>query len=79
MGNWQITAATLRCDTVNDEVTLLVYRDWSVKCTGAAKHTQTGRGNGRRVCQGTNCSLAQAYLKRLRNEEQTGTVAENRT
>ena len=38
MGNWQVTGTTIYCDAVDDEVTLLVYKDWSVKCTGYSKY-----------------------------------------
>ena len=38
MVNWQITATTIYCDAVDDEVTLLVYTDRSVRCTGYKKY-----------------------------------------
>ena len=56
MVNWQVTATTLYCDTVNDEVTILVYKDWSVMCTGYTKYSNTGKKNitsTRRIPQGT--------------------------
>jgi len=37
MVDWQITAATFRCETVNEEITLLVNKDWTVKCTSYMK------------------------------------------
>jgi hypothetical protein len=77
MVNWQITAATLRCDVVDEEVTLLIHKDWSVKCTGYPKHTRAvssaigssnrnRRGDG---CRGPGCPLARDYLKKLQDEE----------
>jgi hypothetical protein len=72
MVDWQITAATFRCATVDDEVTLLVYKDWSIKCTGfmnsgkrkTAKH-------GKTPCMGTECQLAIEYRNKLQAEEAT--------
>ena len=43
MVNWQITATTIYCDAVADEVTLLVYKDGTAKCTGYAKYSEPGR------------------------------------
>ena len=34
MVDWQVTATTIYCDAVDDDVTLLVYKDGSAKCTG---------------------------------------------
>ncbi len=38
--NWQITATTFHCDAVDDEVTVLVHKDWTAKCTGYAKYVE---------------------------------------
>jgi hypothetical protein len=72
MVDWQITAATFRCETVDDEVTLLVYKDWSIKCTGFmnAKKRKTTK-NGKTSCMGTECQLAIEYRKKLQAEEAT--------
>jgi len=40
MVNWQVTATTIYCDAVDDEVTLMVYKDGSTKCTGYEKYHQ---------------------------------------
>jgi len=74
MVNWQVTATTVRCDMVGDEVTLLVYKDWSVKCTGHAKYAtgKTGNKNGHHPrCEGAECRLATEYRKKLQEEEST--------
>jgi hypothetical protein len=31
VGDWQITATTIYCDAVDDDVTIIVYKDWSTK------------------------------------------------
>ena len=73
MVDWQITAATLRCDVVGDEVTLLVHKDWSVKCTGAVRYAPGGNGHKKNtrnpLCEGTDCQLAKDYRKKLQDEE----------
>ena len=38
MVDWQITATTIYCDAVDDEVTLGVYKDRSTKCTSYEKY-----------------------------------------
>ncbi len=39
MIHWQVTAKTIYCEAVDDEVTLLVYKDKSTRCTGRNKYT----------------------------------------
>ena len=41
MIDWQVTATTTYCDAVDDDVTILVYKDWSTKCTGYRKYVET--------------------------------------
>jgi hypothetical protein len=70
MVDWQITAATFRCNILDDEITLLVNKDWSVKCTGHMKLTSKGKKNGHNPgCSGPDCKLAADYLKKLQAEE----------
>jgi hypothetical protein len=38
---WQTTETTIYCDAVDDEVTIVVYKDWSVKCTGYEKYGES--------------------------------------
>lgn len=37
MPDWQVTAMSMYCDCVGEEVTVMVYGDWTVKCTGYEK------------------------------------------
>lgn len=39
--NWQVTATTIYCDAVDDDVTILVYKDGSAKCTGYKKYIES--------------------------------------
>jgi hypothetical protein len=79
MVDWQITATTIHCEAVDDEVTLLVYKDWSVKCTGYGKYgagkstTARQRKNGQLKrepkCVGPECPQAISYKENLLSEE----------
>jgi len=37
--NWQVTATTIYCDAIDDDVTLIVDKDWNVQCTGFKKYS----------------------------------------
>ncbi len=70
MVGWQITAATLRCEVIGEEVTLLVYKDWTVKCTAYSGNEGKARVKGPHTdCHGTDCRLASDYGKKLQDEE----------
>jgi len=74
MVNWQVTATTVRCNVVNDDVTLMVYKDWSVKCTGLVKYSKNGKPEKKRdrqnlKCEGPECRLAIQYRQKLQGEE----------
>jgi hypothetical protein len=38
---WQITATTIYCDAVDDDVTIMVYPDGSTKCSGFRKYGES--------------------------------------
>lgn len=40
MVDWQVTATTIYCDAVHDDVTITVYQDWSTRCTGYGKYVE---------------------------------------
>ena len=44
MVDWQLTATTIYCDAVDDDVTITVYSDWKTRCTGFFKYS-TESGN----------------------------------
>ena len=70
MVNWQLTATTIHCNTLNEEVTVIVNKDWSAKCTGYEKYSGTGMTATRKVaCGGTDCSRVTDYINRLKAEE----------
>ena len=81
MANWQITATTIYCDAVDDEVTLLVRKDWSMECIGFRKYGkpsgETSRIRRRKTkqlkrrleCEGPECSRVVQYKEKLLAEE----------
>lgn len=81
MTNWQVTAKTIYCDAVDDEVTVLIYRDFSVRCTGCQKYQSPDqltrqsikarqRKSGRRIaCEGEGCPRVTAYKDKIQAEE----------
>ena len=81
MKDWQVTATTIYCDAVTDEVTVLVYRDFSTKCTGYSKYGEPGEETlkllGKKSkklkrslrCEGLGCSRVVQYKEKLLAEE----------
>ncbi len=78
MPGWQVTAATIHCDAVDDEATLMVrYEDQSVSCAAyprygrpdkklAAIMKKKGRRSGRQLrCEGPLCRRMTEYRDRL--------------
>ena len=77
---WQITATTIRCDLVDDFVTIMVNKDWSTKCAwyNRYKH-QALEGKKQKfdkkirpkieTCQGPECSYVTDYRDKLIKEE----------
>jgi len=43
MVDWEVTAKTIFCDDVDDEVTIIVYQNGTVKCTGSQKYAKTSK------------------------------------
>ena len=79
MVNWQVTATTIYCDAVDDEVTILVYQDWSTKCTGYNKYGQSSREINQLKkksqplkrqlgCVGPECQRVIEYKDKLQSE-----------
>ena len=81
MTDWQITAKTIYCDAVDDEVTVLVHPDGTTHCTGSSKYTAPNsitlriiREKRRRLkhpikCEGLSCSLVRQYKEKILAEE----------
>ena len=80
MADWQVTAATIHCDAVADDVTIIVYADWSTKCTGLEKYTTSREDSLNLVkrslalrlpldCQQADCTRIPEYVEKLKSEE----------
>ena len=85
--NWQVTATTIFCDAVDDDVTIMVYKDWSTKCTGYRKYVEKptkdvlrdlhGRSkkSGRKLaCEGPEDHRVTNYRDQLKKEEEEAKV-----
>ena len=84
MVDWQVTAATIYCDAIDSEVTLLVYKDGSVKCTGYVKYGESGKETAKLLkkkskqlkrqlgCEGLTCYRVIQYRDKLFAEEAKG-------
>lgn len=82
MADWQATAVTIHCDAVADDVTIIVYPDWSTKCTGLDKYTSSREAGLVLVqrsldlrlslnCLEGDCPRIPEYVEKLRSEEAT--------
>ncbi len=73
MANWKITATTIYCDAVDCEVTLMVYKDWTVKCTGFTNYGNSSHKSQQSKppleCKGLECSRVKEYKEKLIREE----------
>ena len=79
--NWQITATTLKCEMVDEYVTVMVYKDWSCKCVWWSKNKQVAEQDPKHKfprdikasmgkCQGPDCKYVTGYRDKLIEEEE---------
>jgi hypothetical protein len=84
VADWQVTATTIYSDAVDDEVTILVYKDGSIRCTGYKKYVENpdketaqmlkkkGKRLGRNLkCEGPQDSRVTSYRDKLTAEEKS--------
>ncbi len=81
MVNWKVTATTIYCDVVDDEVTLLVYKDGSAKCIAYTKYGKPDKETLNLLkkksnqlkrhleCEGPECHWVMQYRDKLFAEE----------
>ena len=79
--DWQVTAKTIFCDSVDDEVTVMVYKNGSTRCTGSQKYNQPNditlgmiKKKSKRVrkpikCEGDRCLRISQYREKILAEE----------
>jgi TATA-box binding protein (TBP) (component of TFIID and TFIIIB) len=81
MSDWQTTAKTIYCDAVDDEVTILIFKNFSLRCTGCKKYTEQNdttlnlirekSSKMKRIvkCEGENCPRVTEYRDKISAEE----------
>jgi TATA-box binding protein (TBP) (component of TFIID and TFIIIB) len=69
MSNWQLTATTILCDDCSAEVTILVYKDGQVKCTGASSPSARSKKTAASSCSADKCKQVADYKAKLNAEE----------
>ncbi len=81
MTDWQITAKTIFCDAVDDEVTVLVQKSGDARCTGCRKYDNPNDITRRLVkektrklkrplkCEGEECPRVTVYKKQIMAEK----------
>jgi len=77
---WQITATTIRCEMVDDFVTIMVNKDWSTRCAWYNRYKQKALDDKKQKfdkkvrakmekCAGPDCSYVAEYREKLIQEE----------
>ena len=81
MTNWQLTETTIYCDAVDDEVSIQVYKDGSVKCIGYIKYGKPTKETANTLnkqskhlkrqlaCAGPECHRVTQYQEKLLSQE----------
>jgi hypothetical protein len=81
--SWQLTATTIKCDAVGDEITIMVYPDGTAKCASYSKYGATDKktlaGIEKRAkklgiapkCEGPHCRRITDYRDKIMAEEET--------
>ena len=81
MVNWQVTATTIYCDAVDDEVTLLVNKDGSAQCIAYQRYGEPDKETVKLMrkkesqlkrhlaCEGPECYRLTQYRDQMFAEE----------
>ena len=82
---WQLTAITIYCDAVDDEVTIIVHKAGATTCTGYNKYSEPSKeaaklmqGKSKQLkrqlkCEGLDCyRVVQQKNKLIAEEAKTG-------
>ena len=72
MPNWQLTATTTFCNTCSGEVTIMVYKDGQIKCTGTSRPSVRNKKPAADACSADKCAQVADYKSRLDAEERGG-------
>jgi hypothetical protein len=81
MVDWEVTATTIFCDSVRDEVTIIIKEDGSVKCSGRLKYNTQIKKNknsskkmskadsNQIVCLGVDCVTVKQQRAKVLGEK----------
>jgi hypothetical protein len=81
MVDWEVTAATIFCEAVDDEVTLIVSGNGDAKCTGRQKYDNPKKDTKKALadkskayskqlgCKGEGCSTLKQYRDKMLSEK----------
>jgi hypothetical protein len=81
MVDWQVTAKTIYCEAVEDEVTVIVYKDGSTLCTGFKKYDKPNsvtigiiKEKAKKLkrplkCEGQQCPRVTQYKEKIFAED----------
>jgi hypothetical protein len=79
---WHTCVSTIKCDVINEHVSIMVKNDWTSHCTwykqfkdpssGSPMRIKPDKKNRRKIelCQGPLCSYVSSYRDKLIKEEQ---------
>jgi hypothetical protein len=82
---WQTYVTTIKCDFIDDHVSLMVKKDWTSHCTWYREHKEPVPEGKKKIkqnkktreqielCQGPFCSYVIGYRDKLIKEEQETT------
>jgi hypothetical protein len=77
MVDWEVTATTILCDDVDDEVTIIVNKDGTAICTGSQKYLKPSKETAKELkkksrktgkplsCKDAACSKVPRYRDEL--------------
>ena len=83
--DWQITATTIKCEAVGDEITIMVYSDGTARCASYAKYGVTDKKTLANIekrakklgiastCEGPQCRRVINYRDKIFSEEKVST------
>jgi hypothetical protein len=54
MADWELTATTIYCDDVDDEVTLIVSGDGTARCSGCQKYASPDKQTAKAIREKNN-------------------------
>jgi hypothetical protein len=79
--DWEVTATTILCEDVDDEVTIIVNKDGTTRCTGSQKYAGSNKAAARELkdrsrklgrklaCKDPGCPTVAGYREELLNKK----------